>query len=153
MLANKNLARRVAITGLDKFDGMVLNAPIWGLLVADLHELLPYRKERALLRSSLCLGREKVNLFRAAQHARRLQAASVLAKPHSVCLQTQRWQVDLPLPRVHSLQSERPPSSMFYSRISGDLEWHYQAQLRALTFKCAEKASLPKDLLPFFFFF
>lgn len=84
MLANKNLARRVAVTGLDKSDGTVLNARIRGLLVADLCKLFQYRKEKGPPSSGFCLGREKPDqLFKAAQRAHRWQAASVLAKPHS----------------------------------------------------------------------
>lgn len=67
MWANKNLARRVAITGLDQFDGTILNAQIRGLLVADLCKLLQDKKEKGPRCSGLCLGREKPNLlFRAA---------------------------------------------------------------------------------------
>lgn len=42
-----------SITGLDKFDGMVLNAQIRGLLVADLCEMLRYREERPLFAAAV----------------------------------------------------------------------------------------------------
>lgn len=72
VLANKTLARRVAITGLGKFDGMVLNAKIRGLLVADLCELLQYRRERALLPAAFVWGERNQTCYsKATQHAHR----------------------------------------------------------------------------------